>query len=181
MADVLFVDTQIILASTALMSSVMAVMNFAILYRTAPTRFLHQEHLSTKKDLIQGINTPTTEGTDHTPIMVPDIGDISADHSPAAIPTVTETAVLEGTHHALLLATTANHTTLWIMDAPITPNAMVSTGIVTPHPTLTTSPADVTPTTAQTRAGVAQANSHSNGTGISAQKSQTMPKTLNPS
>ena len=58
------------------MPTIMAVMNLATLCRTSPTRFLHQEHHATKTDLIQGINTPTTEGTDHIPIMIPDIGDI---------------------------------------------------------------------------------------------------------
>ena len=99
MMDALFVDEQVILATTALMPSVMAVMNLAILHRTAPTNFLHQECHATKADLIQGINTPTTKGTDHTHIMVPDIRDISADHSPTTVPTVTEEAVLEGTSH----------------------------------------------------------------------------------
>ena len=45
-------------------------------------------------------NIPTPKGTDHTPlIMIPDMEDISADHSPTAIPTVTEAAVSEGTPH----------------------------------------------------------------------------------
>ena len=44
----------------------MAVMNLATLHRTAPTRFLPQEHNATKTDLIQGIDLTTTEGTDHT-------------------------------------------------------------------------------------------------------------------
>ena len=42
----------------------------------------------------QGIDTPTTRGTDHTPIMDPDIGDISAGHRPALISTMTEAVVL---------------------------------------------------------------------------------------
>ena len=58
-------------------------------------------------DLIQGINTSTTGGTDHTSIMVPDIGDISTGHSPALILTMTEAAVLEGTPHVLPPATIA--------------------------------------------------------------------------
>ena len=80
MKDVLFVDKQAILAATSLMPSVMDVMNFATLCRTAPTRFLLQEHHTMKTDLSQGINTLTTDGTGHIPIMVPDIGDISAGH-----------------------------------------------------------------------------------------------------
>ena len=82
MIDVLPVDEQVILATTALMPSVMAVINLATLPRTVPTRILHQEHHATMADLVQGIDTPTTRGTDYTPIMVPDIGDITADHSP---------------------------------------------------------------------------------------------------
>ena len=50
--------------------------------------------------------------------MVPDIGDISADHSPATSLTVTETAVSEGSPHPPLPATTAAHAILWQMDAP---------------------------------------------------------------
>ena len=46
------------------------------------------------------------------PIIVPDIGDISAGHSPAPIPTVTEAVVLEGTPYTPLQATTAAHATL---------------------------------------------------------------------
>ena len=32
-------------------------------------------------DLVQGISTPTTRGTDHTHIMAPDVADVSAGHS----------------------------------------------------------------------------------------------------
>ena len=120
MIDVLFVDAQVMLAATDLMPSVMAAMNLASLCSTTPTRFLLQEHNATKKDLIQGIHTHThtTKRTDHTPIMVPDIGDISAGHSPTDFPTMTEAKVLEGIPHAPLSATTTAHTYLWLMDAP---------------------------------------------------------------
>ena len=74
--NVLSVDEQVILAATAQIPSVMAVMNLATLPRIATTRFLHQECLATMADLTQGINTPITRGTDHTPIMAPDIEDI---------------------------------------------------------------------------------------------------------
>ena len=114
----LYLDEQIILAATALMSSVMAVMNLATLCRTVPTRFLPQKNIATKTDLIQGIDTLTTKGTDHTHIMVPDIGDISVGYSPTMVPTVTETAVLEGTPHTPLPATAAAHASLQLMDAP---------------------------------------------------------------
>ena len=60
MIDVLSVDEQVILPATALMPSVMAVMNLVTLSRTNPTRFLHQECYATMADFIQGINTPTT-------------------------------------------------------------------------------------------------------------------------
>ena len=49
------------------------------------------------EDLTQGSNTSTTRGTDHTPIMVPYIADITADHSPTPVHAVTEAAALEGT------------------------------------------------------------------------------------
>ena len=129
-------------------------MNLATLHRTVPTRFLPQEHHATRTDLIQGINISTPKGTDHTPpILVPDMGDISAGHSPATIPTVTKATVLEGTPCTPHPATTAALATLQLMDAPITTHAETPTGIVTPHPTLTTSPADVIHATPQTRAG----------------------------
>ena len=98
MIDVLFVDEQVILPATAQMPSVMAVMNLATLHKTAPTRFLPQEHHVTKTDFIQGISILTPKGTGHTPpIIAPGMGDILAGHSPAAIPTMTEAEVSEGT------------------------------------------------------------------------------------
>ena len=147
MIDVLFVAAQVILATTALMPSVMAVMNLAILHKAAPTRILHQEHHATKTDLVQGIDTPTTEGTDHIPIMASDIGDISTDHSPTTIPTMTEAAVLEGKPHAPLPANAAAYATFWLMDVPITPHTVISAGIVTPYPALATSSTDITTAT----------------------------------
>ena len=83
--------------------------------------------------------------------MVQDIGDISAGCSPTAIPTMTETAVSEGTSHAPHPTTMAAHTALWLMDAPITTCTMTPTGIVTLHPTLTTSATDVTHATPKSR------------------------------
>ena len=153
MIDVLCEDSQVILAATALMPSVMAVMNVATLHRTVPTRFLYQEHHATKTDLIQGINTPTPKGTDHTSIMVPGIGDISEDQSPATFLTVTEVAVLEGTPHAPFPAIAAACAALCLMDASITTHAMTPTSIATPHSTIATSSTDITHTTPQTRAG----------------------------
>ena len=155
MRDVLFVDEHVILATNAPVPSAVAVRNFIPLHRPAPTRFLLQEHHATKIDLIQGINIPTPKGTDNTPhIMAPDIKDISAGHSPAAITTATKAAVSEDTLHIPHPATTATCTTLQPMDAAITTYAVTPTGIVIPHPALTTIPADVSHTTPQTRAGV---------------------------
>ena len=171
-------DAQVILAATSLIPSVMGVMNLATLCRTAPTIFLPQEHHATKTDLIEGINTSSTKGTDHTPIMVLDIGDISAGHSPAAIPTMTEAAVLEGTPHIPLPATAAVHAALWPIDTPITTHTMTPTDIVTPHPTLTTSPTDVTHTTLQTRASLTPATPTAQYINLSPEK-QTMSKPHN--
>ena len=78
--DVLYVGTHVILATTVLMPSAIALMNVTILCRTAPTRFLPQEHHTTKIDLVQGIDTPTAQGTGHTSIMVPDISARSQSH-----------------------------------------------------------------------------------------------------
>ena len=62
MIDALFVDEGVILATTAPMHSVTAVMNLATLHKTAPTRFLHQEHHAMKTDFIPGHDTPTPKG-----------------------------------------------------------------------------------------------------------------------
>ena len=156
MISVLSLDRQVISAATAMMPSVMAVMSLAILPRTAPTGFLSQENNAPMDDLIQGIDTPTTGGIDHTLIMVPDIGDITVDHSPTPIHTVTEAATLEGTPHAHLLATIAAHAALPLMDAP----TVITTVIVTPHPILTTSPTGTTPQTKATLAPAAPAMQH---------------------
>ena len=151
MIDVLFVDEQVTLAATALMPSIMAVVHLATLHRTDPTRFLLQEHHASKTDLLQGISIHAPKGTDHTPpMMVPDIGDISAGQAHTIIPSMTEVAVLEDIPHALLPATASTHTTLWPIDGPIAPHAVTATGIVTPHPTLATSPTDISDATPQT-------------------------------
>ena len=106
----------------------------------------------------QDTDIPTPKGTDHTPpIMVPDMGDISAGHSPAANPTVIEAAILEGTPHAPLPATAAALPAPEQMYTPITIHAMTPTGIVTPHPTLATSPTYITHATPQTTASLAPA------------------------
>ena len=112
----------VILATTALMHSVMAAMNLAILHKTALARFLCQKNHVTKTGLVQGHNTPKHEGTDHTqPTMGKDIGDISTNHNHTTIPTMTRAAsVPEGTHCAPHSATTVVHTALLLMDTPIT-------------------------------------------------------------
>ena len=125
MIVVLFIDEQVILAATATMPNAMSMMNFATLHRTAPTRFLPQKLHTTKPDLVQGINVPTLEGTDHIPsITVPDMGNISAGHSPAAVPTIIEAVVSEDTPCTPHLATVAALATHLLMDAPITTHAM---------------------------------------------------------
>ena len=146
----LFTDKQVILATTALMHSVTAVMNLATLQKTAPARFLPQEHQAIKTDLIPGHNTPITKGTDHTPpTMGTDMGNISTDHNHAVITTVTgAAAVTEGTHYTPHPTTAVLHTALHLMDTPITTHTMTHcTGIVTPHPKLASSPIDITHTT----------------------------------
>ena len=157
MISVLSVDGQIILAATVLMPSVMAVINLVTLPRTAPTRFLHQEHHANTEDLIQSIDTPSTGETDHTPIRVPNIGDSTTDHSPTPVHTIKEAAALEGTPHALLSATVAAHAFLQLIDAPIIPHAMITTGIIAPHPAPNISPAGTTHTTQWTGASLAPA------------------------
>ena len=107
--DVLFVDEQVSLATTALMPNVMAVMNLAILHWTVPTRFLNQEHHATKTDLIQGINIPTAKGTHVHSYYGPRHSNRSQS---TAVPTATEAAVLEGTSSTPFPATTSAHAAL---------------------------------------------------------------------
>ena len=126
-------------------------------------------------DPIQSINIPATRGTDHTPIMAPDIGDFSAGYSPVPIPNATEAAGLEGTPHTLLPATTAAHITLQVMDAPVNPYAMIPTGIVTPHPVLTTSPTDTTHTTPQTEVSLTPATPTTEYKDLKPEKSSNAP------
>ena len=138
----------------------MAVMNLATLHWTAQTRFLPHSSYTTKTDLVQGTDIPTPKGTDPTPsIMVPDMGDISAGHSPVTIPILTGEAVSEGTHHTPHPATAATHAALQPMEAPITTHTTTHPiSIVTSHPTLTTSPMDITHATIPwTRAPLAPA------------------------
>ena len=73
------------------------------------------------------------------------MANISANHNHATIPIITgATAVIEGIHYASHPVTTVVCSVLWPMDAPITTQTMTHpTGIVTPHPKLTTSPTDV--------------------------------------
>ena len=104
-------------------------------------------------DLIQDINTPITR--EHTTIMVPDIGDVPADHRPIPIYTETEAEASECTSNDLLPATAAAHATIQSMDTPITPFTIRLTGIVTTHPTLTISPTGATHTTPWTKASLA--------------------------
>ena len=91
--------------------------------------------------------------------MVPDIRDITADHSPTPIHTVTEAAASERTPHAILTATTAVHATLQLMDAPVNSYVTIPIGIVVPHPALAISPAGTTHTTPWTGASLAPSSS----------------------
>ena len=55
---------------------------------------------------------PQPKGQITLPVMVPDMGDISAGHSPTPIPAMTEAVVLEDTLHVTCQATTAAHATI---------------------------------------------------------------------
>ena len=124
---------------------------------------------------------PHPKGTDHTPpTMGADMGDISTDHNPPAIPTTTGAAVSEGTHQAPHPGSTPVHATLQPVYAPITICTMTHPiSIVTPHPTLT-SPINITHTTIpQTKAGITPVTP-TPLQGNAAKKSQAMPKTINP-
>ena len=112
-------------------------------------------------DLLQGIDIPILEGTDHTPpTMLTDMGNISTSHNHTAVPTTTgAAAVSKDTHHAPHPATTVPCITLQPMDALITICTVTHlTGIVAPNPTLATSPTDITHgSTPQTGASITPA------------------------
>ena len=114
MIDALFVDEQVILAATAPLSSVTAVMNLATLHKTGQIIFLPKEHHATRRDLVPGYNASTHKRTDNTPpTMDTDIGDISTDHNHSDIPTRTGAATAtEDTHHTPHPVTAAAQTTL---------------------------------------------------------------------
>ena len=88
---------------------------------------------------------PHTRDSSHSPTMVTDMGYISTNHNPATVPTMTGAAVSEDTQ-----CSSSSHCSSsccpfgqWVF--PLTICAMTyPTSIVTPHPTLTTSPADIT-------------------------------------
>ena len=127
------------------MHSATAVMNWATLHRTPPTRFLPQEHHANKTDLIQGIDIPG--GTDHTPpTMAPVFGDISTNHSHHHYHHDRSSSFRRHTSHS----SSSHHSSLchpWPIDAPTAIYAMtVPTGIVTSHSGLATSPMDISHT-----------------------------------
>ena len=79
--------------------------------------------------------------------MGTDMEGISTDHDHTTIPTMTEAAaVSEGAyHHSSIQQAAVAGTALWPMDTPITIHTMTHPlGIVAPHPTLTTSPTNIT-------------------------------------
>ena len=178
MIDDLFVDTWAILAATALMCSVAAVMNFATLHMTV--RFLPQEYHDTKTGLVPGHDTPTPKGMDHNPLTIDtDMADISANHNHTPNPTTTGAAVvIDDTHCAPHPATAVAYATLWLTDALITTHARTHpTGIVTPHLEHATSLNDVThDTTPQTIASLTLATL----TAVHKDHSQATPKAFDP-
>ena len=110
-----------------------------------------------KQILFKALIYPHPRGTDHAPpTMVIDIRDISTYQNPTAIPTATGLAVSEGSQCTPHSATTVAHATFWVMDVPIAICTVTyQTGIVTPLPTLATSPMNITHTTiTQTRASL---------------------------
>ena len=87
MTDVFFVDEWVILDTTAPVHGVTTAVSSATLQRTTASRFLGQEHHATKTGLVQGSDTPTPKGTDHTPsTMGTYMGDTLTDHNHTAIP-----------------------------------------------------------------------------------------------
>ena len=117
------------------------------------TRFLHQKHNATVAVLIQGIYTLTTGGTHHTPIMVPDIGDITAEHSPTTSHCVRSrtfrrhTSCSSSNHHSSLCHPSANRCSCY-------PSCHDTNNTMTSYPTLAIFPTDATHITAWTKAAL---------------------------
>ena len=112
----------------------------------------------TKTNLIQGIKyTHIWRDSSTPPIMVMGIGDISTDQNPTAVHTATGAAASEGTHHVPHPASIASCAALKPRDTPFAIHTMTHpTSIVTPHPTLATSPTNITyAIISQTGAGLA--------------------------
>ena len=173
MVSVLSVDRQVILATTALMPSVMAVINLATLPRTAPTRFLHQEHHHQGKISFKTSLHPQTEGQ------------ITLLLWSQTYETLQQTSVLspfsplEGAPNAFLPAITVAYTALHLMDVPITFHIVIPTGNVASHSVLTISPKGATHVTPRTRTALLlQAPPCS--TRFSAQEDKATPKPLKP-
>ena len=149
---------------------------FSPLPRTVPTRFLNQECHTTMTYLIQCIDTPTTRGTDHTPIMSLYRRHFSRSHSGPHSHCNSSSSLRRHT----ICSSSRHHGSLHhpqLMDAPVTPPAVIPTDIVTPHPTLTISPAGVTSLQRLEPVLLQQLPLHS--IRISTQKSHTVPKTFN--
>ena len=83
MIDVLFVDSQVILATTFPVPSVTAVMNLATLHKTVETRFLSQENNATRTGLIPAHDTPTCKGTDNNLLTINTQGFCSHENAPS--------------------------------------------------------------------------------------------------
>ena len=84
----------------------------------------------------------------------------------------------KGTPHDPLPATAAVNAALQPMDAPITPHAMIPTGIVTHHPTLATSPRGTTHATPQT--GTSLTLALPTAQHKKSPENQAIPKAINP-
>ena len=161
MIDVLFVDEWVILVATAPMHSVTAVINLGTLHKTAPTRFLLKNTMPPRWISFKTLKYPYPKGQITLHLLWSQIWEILTDHNPATIPKMRGTAVSEGTYPAPHPVTAAVHATLQLMDAPITICAMAClSSIVTPLPTLTTSPTDFTHTTILDQSQSCSSNSH---------------------
>ena len=130
----------------------MAVMNFATLNRTAQTRFLHQGHCATKTDIIQGINISTPKGTDCTPYYGLWHGrHFSRSQSHGHSHHDKSSSFRRHTWHSSSSHCSSSYHLL-ANGHPVTTCAITPTGIVASHPTLATSPTDITHVTPQTGA-----------------------------
>ena len=135
----------------------MALMYLVILHRNAPTRFLHQE-CHTIKDRSHSRHQYTHNQRDRSHFYYGPRHRAHFSRSQSHHHSHHNRSSSFRRHTSCSSSSHCSSSCCPLADGcPITPHAMISTGIVAPNPSLTISPADITHTTPQAEAGLGQA------------------------